>query len=374
MRVFIPAATYLFRPNNTDWRYAAKMLPQIGNYYDDLDVVSQRSRIADWVTNASYAAHIADRYLKRVPMSWQYCLAQDCPVRRSEIEQAKADVVLSYERYPASSGGRPVIWITGPTLESNVSGRCATPEWLAREIEWKTRRAADASRIVFTSTEGKNKFFDHCGNEFRDKAVVVPFFLPGLAANDDLSGKWDTDELRILFVGREAHRKGLPQVLQALAPMMESRRNISLTIVSSFSDGPVDIPTGPNATITVHNESSHATVMELMAEAHILTMPSSRENYGFVYVEAMSKGCIPLAVDRPVQRELIGDGGILVGAPTAEAIAEGIAPAADMSWVRGKARKALQHFKRVHAPAAVAGRFRDLALQVTMPSAVRMHT
>lgn len=251
MRVFIPAATYLFRPHNTDWRYAAKMLPLLGRHCDELSVISQNSRWADWTTNASYAAHVLDRYLKCVPLKWQYSLAQDCPVAERELAQSRADVILSYERYPACDRGLPVVWMTGPTLAENLTGKYARSEWITRELEWKTARAERATRILFTSTDAMEKFLSTCGERFRTKSAMVPFFLPGLSAIEDSDSKWNVNELRMLFVGREARRKGLPQLLEVLR---ESHlpRNMRLTIVSTFADGVVDIPSLPGVEIAVH--------------------------------------------------------------------------------------------------------------------------
>ena len=68
-----------------------------------------------------------------------------------------------------------------------------------------------------------------------------------------------------------------------------------------MDDGPIDVPTLPN--LRTMRETVRADVLKLMRESHVLIMPSAFESYGFVYIEAMSQGCIPLALDRPVQRE-----------------------------------------------------------------------
>lgn len=339
------------------------MLPRIGEYCADIEVIAQNSRVVDTATNAAYAAHVVDRYLGCVPERWQYSLGQDCPVRERELRDAAAQAILSYERYPARTCDLPVVWITGPSLSENHTGKCARPEWIERELRWKIERAERAGRVLFTSTDNLHKFIEQCGERFRPKTSVVPFFLPGLSAIQHFDGKWDADELRLLFVGREANRKGLPQLLRAIE-MLPADAKLSLAVVSTFADGAVQLPRGT----TVHSESSHERVLEWMAQAHILAMPSMRENYGFVYVEAMSRGCIPLALDRPVQREIAGDGGILASSAAPEAIAEVLTPALEMGWVQAKARKALQQFENVHAPAVVAARLRDvIAAAITSP-------
>jgi glycosyltransferase involved in cell wall biosynthesis len=172
----------------------------------------------------------------------------------------------------------------------------------------------------------------------------------------DPSIKWAQRDLRFLFVGREAHRKGLPATLKAIVPLLNENPRMSFTIVSSLDDGYIEIPDLPN--LRLLRETDRAEVLRLMAESHILTMPSSWESYGFVYVEAMSQACVPMALDRPIQRELIGENGILVSAQNSDEIhstLKHVMATPDVYFA--KALKGLESFRTRHAPEKVAAQF-----------------
>jgi glycosyltransferase involved in cell wall biosynthesis len=105
-------------------------------------------------------------------------------------------------------------------------------------------------------------------------------------------------------------------------------------------------------------ETNRLEVLKLMSESHVLTMPSSRESYGFVYVEAMSQGCVPLGLNLPIQRELLGDNGILVSSQDAEEIRSAlrhVMTARELYFE--KARRGVENFQAKHAAEKVAAQF-----------------
>ena len=136
----------------------------------------------------------------------------------------------------------------------------------------------------------------------------------------------------------------------------EANPQTSLTIVSSMDDGPVDVPSLPN--VKVLSGISWSELMRLMASSHFLLMPSWFESYGNVYIEAMSQGCVPLALDNPVQRELIGPYGILVSSQEPEEIRAALSQAmAARDTYQQKALAGLQNYKDKHAPEVIAQQF-----------------
>src|SRR5271170_4287774 len=100
---------------------------------------------------------------------------------------------------------------------------------------------------------------------------------------------------------------------------------LHLTVVSNFSDGKVALPQLPNLTLVQRIERD--AVQKLMRSSHILLMPSRFESYGWVYLEAMAAGAIPVASDAPIQREILAGGraGILT-APDAIKLEGALAP------------------------------------------------
>jgi glycosyltransferase involved in cell wall biosynthesis len=141
-----------------------------------------------------------------------------------------------------------------------------------------------------------------------------------------------------------------------MTPLLQAHPEISLTVVSSMADGAVEIPKLDN--LRVVQNISREELFRLTSEAHFLLMPSWFENYGFVYIEALSQGCVPLALDNPVQRELIGHCGILLKSQDAGEMTQALSEAIQArDEYRQKARIGLETFKTRHAPAVVASLF-----------------
>ncbi len=360
MKLFVPAAHRFVRQRtNTDWRYAARLLPKISDYCPELTVTAQNNVVADAMINARYGLSILRgfRALRAIPLSWTYSLEQDSPVFASDIRGRGFNAILAYERFPSRTFDLPVAWITGPTHVARKQEEGTAQTESGRIIEWKRAKAEQAERLIFTTQSARELFVQQSGEHLRGKSSVIPFFLPGIGDGDDISKKWENPALRFVFVGRQALRKGLAQTVAAMTPLLEAHPELSLTIISSQDGGSVTIPALPN--ILVRQEATRDEVLALLQQSHILLMPSTWESYGFVYIEAMSRGCVPLAVDRPVQRELLGQHGLLVGSQDPEEIRAVIRDAmGDVARLKRMAETGLEDFRMRFAPGAVAGEFR----------------
>jgi glycosyltransferase involved in cell wall biosynthesis len=170
-----------------------------------------------------------------------------------------------------------------------------------------------ASRIVVPSDislEHAVRLFPHAA----DKLSVLPYYLPGLEplGDDPLAAKLeDTGKLKVLFVGKEARRKGLMELVRAwgeLAP--ETRKRMEVTVVSEFRDGPVSLP------IEWHHKRFVQDIYEAMSEAHVLAFPTLRDAYGLVLVEGMARGAAMLTTSAPIQRDIVGPDGGVFSIPT----------------------------------------------------------
>lgn len=67
------------------------------------------------------------------------------------------------------------------------------------------------------------------------------------------------------------------------------------------------------------------TVHEVMASATAVVFPSKLESFGLPYVEAMALGVPLIAADRPVAREVCGDGAVYCDANDGDAFAQAVA-------------------------------------------------
>ena len=296
-----------------------------------------------------------------IPRRWTWLLGQNYWMPSKDPEAGGADAILAYERYPINAS-LPVIWLAGPTDIARLRRQGISEKEIKREIDFKWEANARAA-ITVLSTHSKKKLFDEAVRPSRPTRVI-PIFQPiqGIAQERFLE-KWsDLTRIKLLFIGRAAIRKGLDLVLDAYA-ILQARfpGKVSLHVVTTFQDGPVDVPELPY--LTREALISHARAIELMTESHYLLMPSLLEEYGFVYVEAMARGVIPLATDSPVQRDLFDGGraGHLVqrrADDIADAVALGIE---DPDSAREMAVRTLNHWRTRHAPEVIADQFAQLA-------------
>lgn len=286
----------------------------------------------------------ADRYRRRA--------------RLVAAEARGADVVLCHRRFPLEVK-QPVVWqhaVLDPRMRIAAG---ASEDQIARDYADQAA-VYEAAAAVQVSTQAEadrhRAMFPSLGDRFK----AVPFFLPHIQplSDADVRDKHRADEeIRVLFVGREARRKGLDLVLEgfaALPPGLASR--VRLDIVSNLSDGPVTIPA--SASIERHPALSRDEVLGLMKRAHIFIMPSRFESYGFTFIEAMANGCAVVGPRWEVQSEILGDG------QAGLCVSDGAAVAAALEGLCGdpKARAVmamagLRKYHDEYSPRAVAGKY-----------------
>ncbi len=204
--------------------------------------------------------------------------------------------------------------------------------------------------------------------------MVIPLFQPIEAATQEqFFEKWAFRAPEVAVFGRAPRAKGLALVLDAYRALQCRLypKLVSLHVVTTFQDGPVEVPQIPG--LVLDSLIPHSRAIELMTEAHYLLMPSVREEYGFVYIEAMARGAIPLASDSPVQRDLLDEGRAgLLAERSAESIVEAIRPGIENpESAKSLAAQAFALWRNRYAPTVVAQQYADLADRVLQQSRAR---
>ena len=363
MRFYIYTPQLFVRPKNTDWLYD-QLLARLPEFNPELDIWLQRSAVRTSVENLRMIANIArSRLGVPLPRSWMPKEQSDFSLR--DVARARPDVI--YGQSPTNVRHVPSIFNCGPTYVDHLRASGVPEAAIERE---KTIKSACADRAAIVSSHSNANLatlMDYMP-QFAYKMRCLPFFLPHLQAisEEALHRKLAQKNINLLFVGREARRKGLPEVLEAYAGL--SARfpgQLTLRIVTNFADGPVAIPSSPD--IQLLGALPRPDVQSLLEKSHFLLMPSRFESYGWIYLEAMAAGCIALACDRPTQREILCDGsaGLLVavqdGSETARSIQEAIEPyLAQPAALRSLANAGLQHCEKNYFPVAVAHKFEEL--------------
>ncbi len=360
MRVYIPSPRYFVSPRNTDWLYSVR-LRELSRFCPEIEIYLQRAPIIDSLINASYCCSILHHRLHLPvpkPLRFEF---RDTYLSTRDFVRSKSNLIFSNERFPTRTPV-PVVWQTGPTWTEVMLARGATRETIERQVQWKRACAAKSKLIVVLTRWGADRVAEMLG-AFEEKLRVIPYFLPhvNFIERQKIESKVLEPVCRLAFVGRQARRKGLDlaiaafERLDALYP-----QRFHFTIVSNLNDGPVKLPHKPN--VSFIRELPVGEVRELLGRSHFLIMPSRFETFGWVYVEAMSQGAIPVASDAPIQAELLDRGGAgILSTPAPEAIARAIeeAYATPAIWLR-KALDAYDFAAAELGPAAVAGKFRSV--------------
>jgi glycosyltransferase involved in cell wall biosynthesis len=299
---------FFIRPNNTDWRHSVFLQREFlasrkaGNTAVCFDLRNSMASIA--AMNGRYLKGPLGRRFPRLRAALKPSYYVD--LHRTDHEP-NYDVLYSYGCYPRNAT-RPVVWHTGPTDVETLRKRGVPQDDIDNEIRAKADCAGRA-RIVAVSSDNARDLFDAQFPGHLHKIRVLPFVLPQISPIDAhaLQDKHRAGAIHILFVGREARRKGLDLLLQAYEELRTATATpLSLTIVSSLADGPVSIPARPD--IRWLKSLDYSGVQQQMAQAQVFAMPSREESYGLVYLEAMAAGAACLGPDREPQRSIIGDG------------------------------------------------------------------
>jgi glycosyltransferase involved in cell wall biosynthesis len=359
--IYVPTPWRWQRYKNVDYQVSFELL-KLGEYNSGLKLVTSGNLQFNCRFYSRLAIGLAREHFRLpIPATWGWHLVQNYWIPDTDVTALDADAVLSYERYPLNST-RAVIWIGGTADVEGMRRRGVTEANIQRLIDFK-REANARAAVTVIPTAFKKRLFDEVIQP-TNPTVVIPFFQPIQAAPiERVKAKWSrVDPIKLLFVGRAPRRKGLSLVLKAYS-ILQARypHKVSLHVVTTFQDGSVEIPDIPG--LTIDSVIPHARAIELMTEAHYLLMPSEREEYGFVYIEAMARGTIPVAADSPVQRDLLKEGhaGLLV-ARQPEALADAIASGIEQpDRARLLASQAYEFWHTQYDPAVVAQRYGNIA-------------
>jgi glycosyltransferase involved in cell wall biosynthesis len=364
IRLYVPSPRPILPVRNTDWVYP-RQLSNISQYYNQLAINFPRSAPFDILTHARFALGLM-KYRARlpVPAAWTFKLSEFFNLPANDPEERRSDAIFAFERFPKNAK-KPVIWFTGATDLAKLRRRGWSEKVIQQEIDFK-REASERAAIVLFSTRWMQREFEQLIRPSKPTAVLQLFIFLKEAPWERIEDKWaHVDPIRLLFVGRAAHRKGLPLVLNAYTELRRTLgERITLHVVTEECDGPVQFPSVPG--ITRELRTSRSRTAELMHAAHFLVMPSREENYPLVYIEAMASGAIPISSDMPNQREQLHEGkaGLLVER-TAEAIVSSILTCIED---RGKAEQIVSYGRRLweteHQPSAMGAKLYKIASDV----------
>lgn len=231
-----------------------------------------------------------------------------------EFNENNFDLIYSQSYYPQNQGSVPVFfettfWESGDNSPYSESQQKFFLEETVSYHKWILSHRCLINLKSERELQTAKKYFPDNTDQF----VSLPFLLPGIkpmsVSNIELKHKEDSP-LKILFVGGQAIRKGLPLLIEAYKKFRDEYNHyrIELHIVSGYTDGKISVP--ENYDIIEHGKLSHVETQCLFRQCHIFAMISQKESYGLVYVEALANGCVVIARDFFPQKEIIDFGNL----------------------------------------------------------------
>ena len=201
-----------------------------------------------------------------------------------------------------------------------------------------------------------------CRDAFRGDwpEVALPVFV---APNGIDTAAWQPaaeKRRRIVFTGRLAPEKGVLEAVRALAAVLPRYPDWDAVLTLATAPRTDGYDTAVRAAVAategrvkVLENLAHAEIRPIIAEAAIALAPTqTAEPFGRIAIEALASGAALIATRRGGFVEVVGDAGVLVWPPSAEAIADAL-----HGLIADPVRRA-----RLAAlgPARIAGRY-DLA-------------
>lgn len=233
----------------------------------------------------------------------------------SEFKEENFDIVYSQGTCPQNTGNVPMLiesglWMPGQNRSYTQEDEIVFKQHTMKLFQDYLAHPAIINLKSDIEIENARKIFP----TYSDRFVKLPFLLPKLNSipEQELLDKHNNDDvIRIGFIGGQAIRKGLPELIKAYEQVkidLGGRKKIELHIISNYHDGKVNIPQGIN--ILEYGKLPYEEAQRIMRTWHIFAMISRNESYGLVYIEAMANGCINIARDFYPQREFVEFGRI----------------------------------------------------------------
>jgi glycosyltransferase involved in cell wall biosynthesis len=271
--------------------------------------------------------------------------------------------------------GIPLVFTYHTRIDEYAHYAPIEPRIARRAMTMVTRAFADRADAVIVPTVAMHERLRAIG--VRVPIAVVPSsidvarFTNGRRSASARALLGARDDARIvLAVSRIAKEKHLELAIDALA----CTRNVRLAIVG---DGPERAAIEARAAALGIRERVHFTgalepeaLPDLYASSDAFVFPSPTETQGLVLAEALAAGLPIVAVDTPVNREVLGGFGRLVP-PVPEAVAAALSAAVAAPPDAATARYAAERFGRARQTAAVLDLYKSVSLCRTFGTLVR---
>lgn len=212
----------------------------------------------------------------------------------------------------------PVVWVL---RKLGVAGKYVLvlhgiEAW--RRLPWIARAAARKADVVVATTGYTAREFCYYNGVDQARSVVIPLAnsLPVGA-----SSRQPADRLRLLAVSRMSRGdgyKGIDFVLEAVRLARNAGTSITLEIVGDGDDRTrledLTHRLGIQNVVTFRGRATDQALQDALSNSHVFVLPSKKEGFGLVYLEAMAAGLPCIAANHGGVPEVVehGENGFLV--------------------------------------------------------------
>lgn len=255
----------------------------------------REGRGTPWTKTGTWARAVERRIATRMSPERHTLFVQTLLAPRIDASQ-------QYSVYTDRVGGE------GASLGGEFRSRFS-PEWLRREKDFL--RGARHVFVMGPSTKAV-LVADYGVNQ--EKIHVV-----GAGVNCPLGPPVSSSTCRrLLFVGIDWRRKGLPLLADAFQLLRRSHPDLELTVVGADPD--LTLPEGVSSVGRVAPER----LDHFYSNADVFVMPTNMEAFGIVFTEAIIKGLPCIGTTTGNQQWLIGDAGICIEPGGLEQLADAL--------------------------------------------------
>ncbi len=337
-----PWALAAYRRNRE--RKVHREVISLNEQYPDLEFHLIDSLLAAAVGNISFGLHaLSAKLLRKLPSPnvyfavsvngpyWYFASQRMNYVPLRLLKAKGIDLFFAHEYFPVnfSCNTVPIVYDTRMPTEACIEAykpRLTNPLELTKKRHHFHHYCGKQSTLITLTSPGDAARYADVFPDLASKVRTVPWYVPDLDPADRSAvlskhQEDNSDPLRILFVGNDGRRKGLPELIDGLALLTdEERATLEVTAVTNFHDGHIDTT---NSGINMLSSIPFSHVQKLMAESHVFLFPTKGDTYGLVVMEAMAAGCAVISSNREPQDWFLdmGRAGLLVEPTEPESIA-----------------------------------------------------
>lgn len=326
-------------------------IAQHPDFGKNLDISLLEHSSIGWRNNVRFLERISGRLPRTILRQWLFTESRRVPISSRDIDVAQPDVVFStilIARLPRGCQVANVFYSQGINA----------PEYYAYKgyhsvediAEYYRRASHHVSLMIIGTHDGKERLHALCP-DLACETVYVPQVVL-LDPVKELSHPSADEPVRMLFVGRDYVRKGLPEVLDAVRNL---KGIFELHIVTK-PDCPLETSDLNSLPIYWYSNLSNNELHELYSNSHVLVVPTHADTYNLVLIEAMAFGCAIVTSDLPPMGEIAPSGIVGVCVPIGDRVTLTDALQTMISNREQLAKmrtKALQHYSVKYAPGKV---------------------